>query len=163
SPALVGYLSVLSDSSDESAFDEFLGSPRAAALTDYERLFLVVRGPATPAARQRIDSLVQTLSVVEGTRGLFGWQRNVSAQKAKEFLHDWLPRIASQVDYNSLVDWMSLQLHDLDTPPEEMRSDLFELISMRTAYPEIGQQQWEWTRLAEGFVATDALTVAQLV
>lgn len=156
--ALVGYLSALAEA-DEAAFDDFLEAPGAANLTNYARVAIAVRGPATERARHLIFQGLRELSVSEGTVVLFGWQRNLTEEDLAVLIQDWLMRIESQADYNRLVDWVNLALYE--GIPESLRNRVFDVLMRRAELPDLGNEKWDWCHLAEPLIADRGLELAE--
>lgn len=150
--ALLGYL-VRAQADNESAFDEFLESDLADGFGLRDRLAIGVRGPATDRARERIMLGVRELPVASAAAAIFGWHRNLDETAILTLLRDWVSRVESQQDYNSLVDWLNLVLHPEGTVPDLMREEAWRLIELRREYPDVGRESWDWTRLASGFAA----------
>jgi hypothetical protein len=161
--ALPGFLSGQVESGDEGAFDDFLDNQAAAGLDDRARLFVAVRGPVTPRARARVLSALRRLPISSGTSLLFGWQANLNERDVADLLDDWLGRLSSQHDYNSLVDWLSLWLHGQPTSPDTLRPRVLRLLLLRKEYPGLTQQRWPWARLADGFLDSHPLELAATI
>ena len=161
--ALIGYLSGLQATGDESAFDDFLSSELARSLGARDRVVIAVRGPASDLARERILAGIWTLPVADATYALFGWQQNLTQTDLSEILHDWVGRIQSQDDYNAVLDWLNLVLHSEEVVPSTLREDTWQLVRMRADFPELRRQRWEWSRLATLLVPDHGLELARLV
>ncbi len=159
---LLGYLSGLADAGEESAFDDFLDSATAQQLSSRDRLAIAVRGPVTDQSRSRILSSARELLPREGTSVLFGWHRNLDEDAVASLLPNWLQHLDSQEDYNALVEWVGVILHDEGYWPA-VRDLVWELLSLRGHFPELRQKRWGWARLALRFVEDRALALAAML
>lgn len=163
SSALVGYLTAKTESGTEAAFDEFLDSEQAQQLDSRARLAVAVRGPVTDRARRRILDGLRGLEVADGVAALFGWHRNLSDEEVATILDDWMARLSSQRDYNAVVDWLSLWLPSEEGIPDWMRDRAWHLISLRSEYPDLSQEGWDWGRIASGLVDERGMELARLI
>jgi len=161
--ALAGFLAQRVESGDKEAFDDFLDSEAARALDATGHVFLAVRGPVTSRARGHIFGGLAKIPVANGAFLLFGWQRNLDHQEMAQLMKEWVLRIDTQADYNALVDWLNLALYGEGSVPQPLRDDVLRLLLMRGQYPEISQQQWDWARIAQDFVATNAHELAKII
>jgi hypothetical protein len=93
---------------------------------------------------------------------MFGWHRSLSEASAADLVIDWLGRIESQRDYNAVVDYVTMILHDKDLS-EPLRDPVRSLVMMRRQYPEVAAEKWNWARLAERFLLPDATEIAHLL
>jgi hypothetical protein len=146
---LTGYLQDRVYKGTAAAFDDLLDSDQSAALDDAARLAISVRGPQTVPGWQRVESLVQRLSPLQGARTLFGWHISLDLDRLNQFLSDWMCRLGSQADYNTVVDFVGLAIHQ--QPPWQANIDpmVAALVARRIEYPDVGNQDWEWTQLAK--------------
>ncbi len=161
--AVPGFLAKRVELGDKDAFDDFLDGALATALDARGHVFVAVRGPATERAKGHIVEGLAKIPVANGAFLLFGWQRNLDHLEMAKLAKDWIPRIASQADYNALVDWLNLSLYSEGSVPALLRDDVLKLILMRDQYPEVSQQQWDWARLARSFVGTHAPELAKVI
>lgn len=161
--ALVGYLRGLADEGCVTAFDDFLESKLAEGLDTLQSVSIAVRGPCTPCAKDRVLTGLRSLPVAQGTYVLFGWQDNLKQNDVKLLLDDWLARASTQEDYNAVVDWLHLWLYPREVIPRWLRGRAFKLVMLRDQYPGIGQQQWDWSRLASSFVPEKTRPIRTLV
>ncbi len=150
--ALLGYLVALADAGDNTAFDRYLDSPRSQPLTARERLGLATRGPDSQQARDRIRTALAELPVHEAAPASFGWHRNLSNSEIAELVTDWTARIESQDDYNALVDWVNLVLHGVEQIPAELYDPTWDLLALRSQFPNLAHQAWDWAHLADAMV-----------
>lgn len=160
--ALIGYLRQRVDAGDEEAFDAFLDSG-ADGLPMSAQLWVAARGPATQRARERIFSGLDEVSVAEGTSLLFGWQPNLSGTDMAELLGYWLDRVASQSDYDALVDKTLHWLQDEEGIPDWLVERGLELVLLRRQFPDVGHQSYSWSRLALRQVPDHAPELAGLI
>jgi hypothetical protein len=161
--ALLGYLAALVDEGDNTAFDRYLDSARSQQITPRERLGLATRGPDTQRARVRIRSALAQLSVREAAPASFGWHKNLSDSEIAEVVGDWTARIASQDDYNALVDWMNLVLHGVDQIPVELQGPTWDLLVLRSQFPNLAHQAWDWAHLAGAMVQDHGVELITII
>jgi hypothetical protein len=160
---LIGYLHGLTESGHESAFDEFLNSARGMQLDLKDQLTIAARGPVTDGSRARILEGLRELPVADGTFVLFGWLRNLSHEEVDALIDNWLPRVSSQRDYNALVDWFNLWLHDQEAIPDRLRDRALRLLMLRSQYPHMSREAWDWSRVANGLADQHGVELARLV
>ncbi|MGI8514630.1 MAG: hypothetical protein ACR2NT_05725 [Acidimicrobiia bacterium] len=161
--ALIGYLSGLVAAGNESTFDDFLESELAQTLSLRDRVAIAVRGAVTERSRERILMGIRSLAVAEATYVLFGWHRNLTQDDLAGVLNDWTSRIQSQEDYNAVVDWLNLVLDPESVLPPALQEDAWRLVMLRSEFPDMGQQRWDWSRLATGFVPERGPDLARLI
>jgi len=165
--ALAGYLAGRLDAGDSGATSDFFDSSEGQQLSALNLISLAVRLPATLENLQRVLALVDQVSVHDGARVLFGWQREFSAEQAADLLAGWLRRIADQSGYNAVVDWLAGWLHRQSDLPDILAAGVRELVLARHRYTDLGQQASDWARLASliaGLAASDlAAQVLDLV
>ena len=157
---LAGYLDEHVNLGDPEAFDSWLDSA-----TDLPRdivLLLTIRGPASQRARDRVRRVLPELTVVQGTRLTLGWYHKVGPEDLALCLAEWMPRISSQGDYEALVDWIGLPAHNAEIPGE-LREQIWEILQLRTTYPELGNARFLWNQLAGQYVTDRAAMLAALV
>lgn len=159
--AVGGYLQGLVEDGEADAFDVFLDENDT--LSDATKLSLAVRGPLTDRARERVFALLARLPVCEGARALFGWQRNVDERGLRDLLSLWQPRVASQDDYNALIDWLGMTVHIQNTIPDRLRDDVLDLLERRLEYPAIANESFDWARLAQMYIDDRPLELARLI
>jgi hypothetical protein len=161
--ALPGFLTRRVEAGNKDAFDEFQDGDVADALDAGGRVFVAVRGPATQRAKDRIFNELVGIPVANGAFLVFGWHRNLTTQDVAKLLDLWIPRIATQSDYNAAIDWLNLALHGKEGVPRALRSRALKLLLLRTQYRELAQQQWDWARLAENFIDSNAPALAKII
>lgn len=147
---------------DRFAFDHLLDSP-GLALPARTILELTIRGPVSRSARIRVQSIIRALPVAEAARAMFGWRHATSARDLVRILRNWLPRLEGQTDYNAAVDWTSAWLHDHRRIQIELRAVLLELLRRRVDYGQLGNERWDWARIAERLLTRDPAGIAGLV
>jgi hypothetical protein len=162
-PALVGYLWGLHDQGDLDAYDDFLESEMAASLAPDVRIAIAVRGPATDRGITRVLAELRDLSPAHGAAAMFGWHRSLSPEYALPLFDDWVGRIASQRDYNAVVDFAIMVLHDTEDIWEPLKNTAYSLVMKRGQYPDIEREQWAWARLAERFLPEHAIEISSLL
>jgi hypothetical protein len=160
--ALLGYLGGRHRGGNNSAFDEFLASDLASRLTDRQQVTIAARGPVTPQSRERILATVRRLPVADAVAALFGWHRNLESVEIEAALDDWLQRITDQRDYNALLDWVALLVHD-EVPSESILDQIWALVQRRNDFPEVGQEGWDWAVLAGKLLPERAGAVGSLI
>jgi hypothetical protein len=160
---LGGYLAGLVEKGDECAFDDFLDGHLATKLDSPEALTIAAHGPATDRAATRILELARQVPVFQATVALFSWQRNLSEDDVRSLVSDWSKRVASQQDYNALIDWLNLWLPNDGSVPDALRPIVLTLVMMRKAFPAMAQQRWDWSRLAKVFITDHAVELSELI
>lgn len=149
SPALVGYLWGLVASGDADAFNGYLDHGLGRDFDPATKLSITVRGPQSDSGWQRVEQLVPQLPVWRATNGLFGWHVDIAVHHLVTFLDDWLERIETQLDYNAVVDFLSMTLFQRPPWIEELDDLVARLVQMRGQFPEMGQESWDWVQLAK--------------
>ncbi len=161
--ALLGYLIGRQDAGSPTAFDDFLDGDLGRRLSLRDQVALAVRGLVTDRARQRIIAGIRTLPVADAISAIFGWHRNLTEDDLVSVLEDWTSRIESQRDYNAVVDWLSLVLHPKGAVPPKLQDHVWRLLAGRADYPELGQEGWDWSRLAGSFATARPLELGRLI
>jgi hypothetical protein len=149
SAALAGYLWGLVESGDKAAFDAFLDSEVGLDLAPLVRLRLTVRGPKSDVGWRRVEELTAELPVRQAANGLFGWHVNVEIDHLATLLASWIDRVDDQYDYNAAVDFVAMALFQRPGWIDELDDLVVRLVDLRGQFPEIGQQNWDWTQLAK--------------
>ncbi|NPD04865.1 hypothetical protein HN031_09245 [Nocardioides sp. zg-1308] len=162
SAALVGYLWGRVEAGVETAFDDFLDGHAGQALPSGVRLALTARGPATDVARQRAESLSTERPVAEVVQMSFAVWREMPPAELADRLGDLVPRVGSQEDYNALLDFVSLSLHD-DRDDSELQDIWVPLLALRAYFPSLGTQTWAWGQLATRAGRRHPVATTQLV
>jgi hypothetical protein len=160
--ALVGYLSAKVEAGDSDVFDAVLDGPLSTGLAPDQRLALTVRGPVTDRAKERALQLAAQLHPSAAASALFPLTGSLTVDDVIQLVHLWLPQINSQQDYNIVIDWLSLRL-TIGKTPAELRSLVWELLSLRLRYPDMGTAAWGWMRLARIDVDESPARITQLV
>jgi len=152
--ALAGYLNTLVEHGAENAFDQLLNSDTSGMLGDLARLRVSVSGPQSDAGWARVSTLITQLSPEVGARGLFWWH-NLDPSRLQGFLADWLPRIHTQADYNSVVDFVSLCVHRKSEWIDSVDPLLAHLVALRSRFGRLAHgEEWNWEQLARRQLAT---------
>jgi hypothetical protein len=146
--AITGYLQAKLNDDHPNAFDEFIDGPVGANLTPSNRLALTVRGPKSADGWRRVLSLQKALPVHEASRRMFGWHTDVPAEHLTAMLADWIPRIETQVDYNAAVDVIAMMQFRQPELPDEVETQIADLVDLRGRFHEVGQQSYDWAQLA---------------
>ena len=145
---LAGFLRNRVDNGAPGAFDDLLDSSRCAALDDAARLAVSVRGPRTARGWGRTVRLVGAMPPPDGARGLFGWHAGLTIPQLRQLLRDWMGRLSSQADYNAVVDFISMAIFRHSPWKASVDPAVAELARLRTRYPDVGNQESDWTQLA---------------
>lgn len=161
--ALAGYLQGLVDEGDTAAFDDFLDSDRARDLDLRTVLALTVRGPLSDPAQQRVSRLLRELPVLEGVRLIFGWQRHIDVEGARQLIDEWSERLASQEDYNAVIDWISLWRPRDGDLPRELHDNVWSLLKRRRDYPNLSNERWDWGQLSALFASERPFELATVI
>lgn len=161
-PALVGYLGKRVENGQSDAFIEFLASPLASMLTAGSRLRVAASASDSPELHEAVFGLVEEVSVADGARGLFAWQRNVTEAEAIDLVDDWLGRLETQEDYDAVLDWLSVWLHrEADISPG-LEDIVLRSVEARARFRS-SREGWAWSRLAEQVVSRNPLSIATLL
>ncbi len=159
--AIVGYLWQATEAGDASAFDEFIDGLEASA---FRKVELTVRGPDTAAARQRVDRLVDEMTVADGARLLFRWMREATADQLAQRVGTWRVRMSTQQDYNAVVDLLALWVHGRrELVNDQLLDTIASLLAERRRFPHLGQQAWDWSQLASMTLDTQPAALANLL
>ena len=161
SAAIVGYLWQITEDGDVAAFDDFIDSIDATALQKVE---LTVRGPVGEVANERLSRLIDEVTVADGARLMFRWMRDATADQLAERVVAWRSRMSSQSDYNATVDLIALWLHGRsDSANDRLLDAIAALLADRRRFPHLGQQSWDWGRLAATVLGRDPASLAALM
>ena len=145
---LAGFLRNRVDNGAPGAFDDLLDSSRSATLNDAALLAVSVRGPRTARGWRRAVRLVGAMPPSNGARGLFGWHAGLTIPQLRQVLRDWMGRLSSQADYNAVVDFIALAIFRHSPWKASIDPAVAELVGRRTRYPDVGNQESDWTQLA---------------
>ncbi|MDN3309354.1 hypothetical protein QWJ90_00230 [Microbacterium oryzae] len=145
--ALIGYL-LARDEADPGAYDSFVDAANFDAVV---KLRLTAQGPSTARSEVRIAELLRRVSVADGARTVFYRVRDSEDEEAlRDLIVGWKARVETQADYNALVDVIAFALHDRPGPSAELSELIGEIVMMRKAFPDVGQQSYDWVTLARG-------------
>lgn len=158
-PAVVGYLWAKTEAGETAAFDSFIDQ---SPLNAVAQLKLTVRGPKTARAQKRIDESLGALTVRDGAQMLFGWLQDPSDSQLESYLTPWMSRMRTQEDYNAVVDFLALHLHD-SRGHVAIDHLVRDVVGRRAEFPRIGQQSWDWAQLALRLTQRDPYYVAKLL
>lgn len=154
--ALTGYLHSAVDSGDSDSFDSFLDGPTGSALEQTTRLALTVRGPQSNAGWSRLLEIMKVLPVHVGAPRIFGWHVGVAEARIVELLDEWLTKIEVQDDYNFAVDVVAMMVYQRPQLSEDVEARIAALVELRSKFPDLGQQSWDWVQLARRQLAQGA-------
>lgn len=160
SAALIGFLHILVNDGDTDAFDRYLDE---ADLSPLVALQYSVRGVRSEAAIARVNRLAETVPVVTGARVLFAWMHGADEAESARYLRLWQERIASQEDYNAVIDFAAMQVFRKSGPLAGLDPAIAELILLRRDYPNLGQESWDWTVLVRRQLESNPLAVVKLI
>jgi hypothetical protein len=163
--ALVGYLHGCEEQ-NAGVFDRFLQSENSQRLDPQVRVAMAVRAPISDEVRRTVFDGIQMLPVAEGIHASFGWSRNLDVAAASQYLGSWLPRVEDELDYQALVQWLSLWLPgsgESAVVPSEMQDQIWKVVALRATYIDVGQESWDWCRVARGFVENHGRELAGLL
>jgi hypothetical protein len=164
---LVGYLHASIEDGHPEAFDAFLDGPMGRDLEPTTRLVTTVRGPQSDIGWSRLIELMKVLPVHVGAPRMFGWHVGVDESRLVAIVDEWLTKIESQPDYNFAVDVVTLMVFQRPKLSAEVEAQIVALVELRSKFPEVGRQSWDWVQLARRQLATDAnallLNLLQLV
>jgi hypothetical protein len=73
--------------------------------------------------------------------------RDLELVDLANLLAELIPRVRSQQDYNALLDFINLSLHDREATDTRLQELLIPLLRMRSRFPAVGNQTWAWDRL----------------
>lgn len=153
--SLTGYLYASREAGDTHAFDTFIDGPIGASLKPTTRLTLTTRGPQSDEGWRRALMLQEALPVSEGAPRIFGWHTSVDTQYLLALLESWIPRIATQQDYNAAVDVTAMILFQKPQLEPHIETAIAELVDLRANFGELGRQDYDWAQLAKRRLATD--------
>ncbi|MFJ5666366.1 hypothetical protein ACIQAR_11755 [Micromonospora chalcea] len=162
--ALIGYLTQLTADGDDSAFDEFLDSEHAQRdLSIRSRITITAQGPLTPRARDRVREGMSLMSVADSVYAVFGWHQKFLDSDVAHLVTTWIARIETQLDYNAVLDWLSLTVHPESGVPQELKEPTWQLLQLRANYPELGKDRWDWSNLASRLAQELPVELAKLI
>jgi hypothetical protein len=152
---LVGYLHASIEAGNPEAFDAFLDGPVGGDLEPATRLVVTVRGPQSDAGWSRLIELMKVLPVHVGAPRMFGWHVGVEESRLIAILDEWLTKIESQPDYNFAVDVVAMMVFQRPQLSADVEAAVKALVELRSMFPEVGQQSWDWVQLARRQLAGD--------
>lgn len=162
--AVVGYLWGRIESGEQDAYDKFLDDGPGRNLPPSVRLSLTGRGPNTEAARHRAEAISAERPVVEVVRNVVGSRRDIEPAALASWVHELIPRVTSQDDYNALLDYVMLAMHRREDAGDLALAELWmPLLRLRTTFPALGSQNWAWGQLGIRAARTNPVEIARLV
>jgi hypothetical protein len=162
-PALTGYLWGQLKSGNENAFDAFLEGPLGQQLSTFEQVSLDVRGAKTERSTDRVLRKAGALSPRLGAAALSGWQKQLTDEEIRDLVTGWLGRLESQEDYNSVVDFMNMVVHGVDEVDERTDALIRRVVMLRSEYPNLAGEKWDWDQLARRTLPDNATEIAGLL
>ena len=133
---------------NESIFDNFFDSESGRNISPENQYFISMVAPYSEQGWIRVQTLARSLPVFFGATFGVGWIRHLSEIQIGELISEWVNRVEDQDSYNSLVDYASLAFYDKSDCSGKMQELLWDLLSARTRFPELGQKDWAWGRVA---------------
>jgi hypothetical protein len=158
---VTGFLVGQVASGDQGAFDRFAGEAKTWPTSDV--LQVLVRGPQTTTTQGRLMSGIRELRPSQSAYIALAWNRNLSDEDVSELLDDLLARVEDQLDYNSVVEFTSLVLHNRESLGADLGSKRVDIAKLRLSFPEVGQKRWNWCRLIEPATKEYPIEISQLV
>lgn len=163
-PTITGALQGRLDSGEEAVFETFFQlDDQLGVLDDDEKLQVAVRAPASESTRTRVSDLVAKLPPSKSISALTIWRRQLSAAEFLSLATSLRSMITDQLDYNSVVDWLHLTEDEHTAHDDSFISEVWQVVELRSTYPEVGRQEYAWSRLAERFVDTRPVDLVRLV
>jgi hypothetical protein len=153
--ALTGYLYARASEVGDRSFDDLLDGDFGQQLDPDIRIAITVRGPQTESGWLRVLNTLKLLPVSVGAARLFGWHIDADERRLVTMLADWLPRIETQVDYNTVTDVVALMVYKQPSLSPNVESQISELVRLREQFKDVGQQSHDWARLARRRLSTD--------
>lgn len=146
--ALVGYLHAAIAGGTTDSFDSFLDGPIGSGLEQTTRLMVTVRGPQSTAGWSRLIEIMKVLPVHVGAPRMFGWHVGVEESRIVDILNEWLTKIEVQADYNFAIDVVAMMVYQRPQLSPAVEARISTLVEMRSKFPNLGQQSWDWVQLA---------------
>jgi hypothetical protein len=85
---------------------------------------------------------------------MFGWHVGVDASRITEIVDAWLAKIESQSDYN-FADVVAMMVHQRPKLSADVETRITALGELRSKFPHVGQQSWDWVQLARRRLSSD--------
>lgn len=152
---LVGYLHASVGGGQADAFDRFLDGPVGCELAATTRLVVTVRGPQSSSGWTRLIGLMKVLPVHVGAPRMFGWHVGVDEPRITAIVDEWLAKIESQPDYNFAVDVLAMMVFQRPKLSVDVEARITALVELRSKFPDVGQQSWDWVQLARRRLSSD--------
>jgi hypothetical protein len=86
---------------------------------------------------------------------MFGWHVGVEESRAIAILDEWLTKIESQQDYNFAVDAVAMMVFQRPQLSADLEARIIALVELRSKFPEVGQERWDWVQLARRRLSGD--------
>lgn len=152
---LVGYLHASISGGQADAFDRFLDGPVGRELAATTRLVVTVRGPKSEIGWARLIELMKVLPVHVGAPRMFGWHVGVDESRLIAIVDEWLAKIETQPDYNFAVDVVAMMVYKRPNLGPDVEARITALVELRSKFPDVGQQSWDWVQLARRRLQSD--------
>lgn len=158
--ALVGFLIGLEEATP-GFYDQYIDELKTDPTM---KLRLTTQGPRTTRAETRVTELLPQISVAEGARAIFYWLRDLDDEDfLQRCITDWKSRINSEDDYRALVDFLAFVVYDRPEVSPALQQAIAEVVDCRLRFPMLGQQEHDWSRLAELQIETDPMHIVRLL
>jgi len=162
--ALLGFLQGQVASGTSDAYEDFLDGPLGQEITLYEQAAFAARSPNYEAQRERINSALESLDVATGTQLAFSLHRSLTYDDVAKLVTGWKERLASQGDYNALLDWLQLAVSDLEGEDTgDLRDAIWDVVRLRGLFPSAAHERYEWSQLAAQFVDAQPYELGKLI
>lgn len=146
--ALTGYLHASLADGNADAFDGFLDGPLGSGLDQTTRLSLTVRGPQSTRSWSRLLEIMKVLPVHVGAPRIFGWHVGVDESRIAALLNEWLSKMEVQADYSFAIDVVAMMVYQRPQLSADLEARIGALVELRSKFPDLGQQSWDWVQLA---------------
>jgi len=161
---LLGFLQGRVASGATDTFEDFLDGPLGQEISLHEQAAYAARSPNYEAQRKRINSALKNLDVATGTQLAFSLHRSLSYDDVAQLLTGWKERLASQDDYNALLDWLQLAASDLEGEDTgDLRDAIWDVVQLRASFPSAAHERYEWSQLAAQFVEAQPGELGKLI
>lgn len=155
--ALLGFLHHKSET-DPYAVETFLDGSLGRNMADVARLEIARVGQPTERVREIIDELVNRLPVADSAMRV-----RVTAEAFPDMLQRWIARLATQQDYNMVVNRVTYESRSNKSLLGEIGTVVLELVLLRRRFPITGKASWNWRHLAKAVLPGNEEAIAELV
>jgi hypothetical protein len=157
--AVEGFLWKLAQRDGAEAYDRCLDQVNLPPLL---ALKSTTYGARTEAAVQRIVRLVPLVEIVPAAEALAPWMHGASFDIIESILGDWIARITTQDEYNAVVCFVRVQLHDREDVSESLELAINELVDRRREFPKMVDDTY-WLTLLRRQVREEPVKVVTLI